>query len=309
MKNLIPLVLLSLAGPPALAQTFTIRLPTEPTNAAISFGPSDCESNWSQTLDWTVSSAMGTPTGPLKLWATKGECGDEPNSTGDVSFEATGLEYPTWAAVGKGSFTVDLRKLPSFTQTPQDDGGVAGLTCGDRNRDGPNKICGSYAYKTSLYDQNSVVARASHLQLNYDSTPPKRPVITAVDAFDDTARLTFTIDSDTTVLWAQLKAPDDADFTTRAEVASSVTAISLSGLRTHVTYRLRLIAFDAAGNESEKSDEKTATPISTSGFWGVYREAGGTEPGGCNVAPILVPGAALLLLLQLRRALARRRDP
>jgi len=58
------------------------------------------------------------------------------------------------------------------------------------------------------------------------------------------------------------------------------------------------------GNASPFNTPQSATPQASNGFWGEYKDAGGHEQGGCNVADAAVPsvfGALGVLLALIRR--------
>lgn len=287
-----------------LTAPFTIRMAADLTNATHLFGASSC--NTTLVVQWSVTLFSGTPNGPMKLWATKGECGDAP-AAGDHSFDD--VPWPNWQAAKQGTFNLKPAELPVFSSsTTSDDAGTTGNVCGTGGVSLSNQICGAYPYMTSLYAGTNTWMRASPLKLVYDTLPPAAPVISNVTAMDGSARVFFSIDSDTVTVEVQVKGPDDADFLRRAEVTSSVSALSVTGLRNSVEYRIRLIASDAAGNVSEPSAEVTATPIKTVGFWGSYRAAGGTDQAGCSAVPAGMPFLALLLGAGVRNGCRRRRN-
>ena len=62
---------------------------------------------------------------------------------------------------------------------------------------------------------------------------------------------------------------------------------------------MRLRCIDAAGNVSDPSSSVSVTPIKTLGFYGFYKQSGGTDTG-CSTGLGLVP--ALVALFALRRA-------
>jgi len=271
------------------AAQFTIRTSASSTDTEYAFGASDCSTTL--TLVWTVTGALGGVTnGNMKLWATSASsCADAPTSD-DLSFDD--VTPSTYLLTTTGTFTVTPSSFPGFATT----------ACGGADLSVTTRICGAYTYLASTYSSTTSVAQASPLALVYDTKPPSAPSITAVSAYDGTARITFSANSDVTSISAQVRGPDDADFTTRATVDSSVTLIKVTGLTNGVEYQLRLFGADAAGNESEPSEAISATSKQTSGFYGVYLDAGGTDAGGCSAAGGLIP---LLVVLLLRRAISR----
>ena len=203
--------------------------------------------------------------------------------------------------------------LDAFKAATTSDGGTL-LPCGSPTPfTRTQKICGSVEYAVAGF--NGVCGPVSHyaavpLKLVYDTEPPSAPTVTEHVPQDKGVRVSFTVGADTTAVLIEAQGPADPDYRPLAEVAVTSTTGSIKGenLENNVTYSVRLRAKDAAGNVSEPSDAFTETPILTLGFWGFYKDAGGTDAGGCSVGAGLMP--LLLVAFAFRRARKQvRRQP
>ncbi len=294
---------------------FTIRSSVNITNDTVLFSAGAC--NDLLTVQWSVSSYMGTPTGNLKLWATTAtSCPNDP-AAGDKTFDE--IPVYTWTMLKTGTFNVRYSDLPGFagTTTTADGGTVVTTSCGDADKFVSMLICGSYTSILGGFGASATPNNASPLKVIYDTQPPTAPTISSTSAFDGTARISFTADSDTSEVFAQARlVPDggfpdggDADvgFETRASASATATGVKLTGLVNNTTYQVRLFAKDAAGNQSPMSDPPVEVmPVRTIGFWGAYRDAGGTDQAGCTSVPAAWPVGALALSALLMRMRARR---
>ena len=283
-----------LMAPGAFAQTttlpFTIRTSASTTVDEYTFGAADCDTTL--TLTWTLNSASGSYTnGNMKFWATAlDSCGDAA-ATGDLTFDS--VPASSYLVTPTGTFTVTISDLPGFATT----------SCGAANLTSANRVCGAYTYLASTYASSTSVAQASSLKLTYDTEPPASPTIVSVAAYDGTARITFSADSDVATVGAQVMGPNDSTFASSQTADGSATVLEVAGLTNGLDYQLRLVGWDAASNESLPSEAVTVNPRKTLGFYGVYRAAGGTDTG-CTSVPGSFP--LLGLLLAVRSARVRR---
>ncbi len=78
-----------------------------------------------------------------------------------------------------------------------------------------------------------------------------------------------------------------------------------TGLINGTTYVVRAFSLDEVDNQSAPSDEQTAIPQASNGFWAEYKAAGGHDTGGCSSAGAAVP--SVLSALGVLVALLRRR--
>jgi hypothetical protein len=312
MKLRLALLLALFAGATAFAQTpvlpqISITRVDDPSNPKYTFGAAQC--NDTVTLQWvntlTISLTNQCAQNPLKLWASPGDsCPTAPAATDTIYPSIPNL---TLSSVRQGSFSVKISELPAFKPTASADGGTV-LSCNSTmpfTQD--HVICGSVDYATfsGICSTASTLA-ATPLQLIFDTQPPTAPVMTSATPQDQGVRATFTVDSDTTtVIMEVTEYVDDGgivgDFREIAQTASTNAFIHGGGLTDNVAYLVRLRSVDGAGNVSDPSDAQTVTPILTEGFWGFYKKAGGTDPGGgCSVGEGLMP--LLLAAFALRRA-------
>lgn len=296
-----------LSGLTAFAQTttttplaITISESLHPNLDTFTFGAADCSTpisiQWTNTLLINLTQCGANP---LKLWVTSGECGDLPRE-GDSRLpdvDATAL-----SVTRQGRFNVTpTTDFPDFKTTTTADGGTL-QQCGSAEPfTKTHRICGSVAYKLNsgfgCTGDNSFQP-ATSLKVVYDSEPPTPPTITEYAAQDEAVKVGFTVDSDTSVVLLEVNGGKFTDFTQIKDGTASNSSIKGDGLENNVTYQVRLRARDAAGNTSEPSAEIMVTPIKTLGFYGYYKDLGGTDQG-CSVGMGLMP--LLLTAFALRR--------
>lgn len=300
-----------LTGAASFAQTVLPRLAIvrldDPNLDTYTFGVAEC--NDTLTLGWTNTLTIpltACSSNPLKIWSTAGECQETPG-TADTRYED--VPSLTLNTIRQGTFSVKIAELPEFKTTTTADGGT-NLPCASGVVTTKiHRICASVEYANFTGTCGAAQRQtATSLKLVFDTQPPSPPEITEVSAQDQAVRLGFTVDSDTSVVTLEVKGPTDADWREIAETASTNGLIRGDKLENNVPYFARLRARDAAGNASEPSTEIQVTPIRTVGFWGYYKDAGGTEQGGCSVGVGLLP--LLLAAFAFRRARKQvRRDP
>lgn len=297
-----------LAGGAALAQT-NVVLPRlsivrvdNPNTDTYTFGAGACNDTltlrWSNTLTFALSNQCGQ--NPLKLWASAGSsCADAPVAS-DLRF--TDVPSTTVDQLRQGNFTVKLSELPDFKSAVATDGGTV-LPCGSSTPfTKTHVICGSaeYALPSGIGCASTTKMAAIPLKLVYDTLPPSAPTISEFTAQDSAVRVGFSVDSDTSTVLVEVKGPTDLDYFEKGETTATATYIRAEGLTNNTLYDVRLRAKDGAGNVSEPSGEVQVTPIRTVGFWGFYKDAGGTDGGGCSTGLGLAP--LLLLAFAFRRS-------
>lgn len=284
------------AGLAASAQTtttaaITLRAGADNTDT-YTIGPSDCTLRLRVT--WTYNYALGNLCSSLKLWSTDGSCGDAPG-TNDVRYDD--VSVITLTTTRSGSFDVPIATLPAFAATD------TATPCGAANLSKTHQVCGAVTYSLSTCGGFGTPStqEASPLKIVYDTLPPTAPTITGVTELDQSATVGFSVDTDTAYVLAEVQAQGTTGFVSKGEVVATAGSIKVTGLLNGTTYDLRLRARDEAGNVSDPSDVRPVTPIKTIGFWGAYRAAGGTDTGGCNAAPGLLPALLVLLPFWRRR--------
>ena len=303
-----------LMGSPALAQAVVpaITLTRVETNLdTYTFGAAQCGDTvgvrWTNTLLISLTQCIQMP---LKLWLTAGECGNAmvAGSTDVALTEIDAFTLSSTASGRQGTFTVKIPDLPEFKNTTTADGGVLRQCGGPEEFEKTHRVCGAVEYKVNAggfgCSGDSVFQTATPFKLVYDSKPPTAPTITEYAAQDEAVRVGFTVDTDTSLVLLEVKGPADADFRQIQEGLASNKSIKGTGLENNVTYEVQIRARDAAGNTSVPSTPITVTPIKTLGFFGYYKELGGTDQG-CSVGLGLMP--MLLVALALRRAGSKRR--
>jgi hypothetical protein len=295
-----------LLGLTAFAQTtttpvaITIAESLHPNLDTFTFGAADCATpisiQWTNTLLINLTSCGANP---LKMWVTAGECRDE-IGLNDSALED--IDAVTLNTVRQGRFNVTpIKDFPDFKTTTTTDGGTL-QQCGSMEPfTKQHRICGSVAYKLNSgfgCTGDNTFQTATSLKVVYDSEPPSAPTITDYAAQDEAVKVGFTVDSDTSVVLLEVMGGKYTDFTQIKDGSASNSSIKGDGLENNVMYQVRLRARDAAGNTSEPSPEISATPIKTLGFYGYYKDLGGTDQG-CSVGMGLMP--LLLTAFALRR--------
>lgn len=305
-----------LAGTTGFAQVPQIAITRvdDPNVNTYTFGAAQCNDSltlrWSNTLTFSLSTACSQ--NPMKLWASPGDsCPDVPAAT-DTKYED--VPSLTLNTLRQGTFTVKISELPDFKATTSADGGTLLACNGNTPFTKSHVICGSveYAISSGISCGTATKMTATPLKLVFDTQPPTAPTITEYAAQDKGVRMGFSVDSDTTTVIMEATEYSDAgvgDYRELAEAAATSNFIHADGLQNNVPYLVRLRAKDSAGNVSEPTEALIVTPILTLGFWGYYRNAGGTDPGnGCSVGTGLMP--LLLAAFAFRRARKQvRRQP
>ncbi len=292
----------SLAQTTQVLPRLAITRPDDPNVDTYTFGADQCSAtltlNWTNTLTTLSASCL---TNPLKLWSTAGECQETGPGADDTRYDE--VPFLTLVGIRGGSFSVKIAELPDFKTTAIADGGT-NLPCGDPTPfTKTHKVCGmvDYAISSGFGCGTAQHQMATPLKLVYDTQPPSPPTIDDSTAQDKGVRVAFTlVSSDTSTVLLEVKGPDDLDWRQLNEVPATNGVITGSGLQNNVPYQVRLRAKDGAGNVSDPSAEITVTPILTLGFWGFYKDAGGTEQGGCSVGAGLMP--LLFAAFAFRRA-------
>jgi hypothetical protein len=303
MKRLAFLIGFLTAGA-AMAQVtlsqVTLRRAEDATGDTYTFTGDQC--NASLNMRWANNGVVTVLCSALRVWSTQGECGDAPG-TGDVRYDD--VPQLTFQSIRAGTFTLKIAELPGFANPASADGGVA-QTCGSPLFSKTHRVCGSIDTSFNGCVSISKLA-ASGLKLVYDALPPGPPTMTEVTAQDEAVRVAFTVDSDTSKVFVEALREGGVDYVTVGEAPVVNAYVRGEGLENGVKYLVRLRAVDAAGNVSEPSDEEEVTPVRTLGFWGYYKDKGGTDGQGCSVGLGLVPLAAALLVF--RRRQQKREDP
>lgn len=264
--------------------TFGIRETPQSTTDQLIIGASSCGE--SRILYWVWNQLGTQPCNNMRLWATEGSCGNQP---ADADKEYDAVTPLLVSSLRTGTFSININELPGFKEgssTPC--GGAQTLTK-------EHKICAAVPASLQCFGlQTPQTITASPLRIIYDAQPPSAPIISNVLLQDKALRLEFSVSSDTTQIVPFVRKQGDADFVRRSTVSLGTgRSVVVEGLLNGTTYDVMLRAVDSAANESADSEIVSGTPRRTVGFWGAYRDAGGTEAGGCSAAPALLPLLAL----------------
>lgn len=289
-------LLLSLVASSALAQTtttvtFGIRETPQSTTDQIVIGASACSET--RIVYWLWNQIGTIPCNNMRVWATDGSCGNEPGSK-DVEYASVSPLLLQQAR--QGSFSITIAELPGFAAGTTTPCGAAETLTKD------HKICAAVPTAVSCGIQSTTVTTASPLRIIYDAQPPNAPVISDVASQDKALKVSFSVSSDTSEVVPFTRALGETDFRRHKTVSlGSSRSISVDELLNGTTYDVKLRAIDSAGNESTDSELASGTPKRTIGFWGAYRDAGGTDTGGCSSAPFfLLPLLTIALLVRRR---------
>ncbi len=251
------------------------------------FNAKDC--NLTINVNWTNTALVGLcASTDLRIWASELECQDTAG-TSDFVF-ATISQSQLSARAGTGSLTVS--QLPGFRNSD------AGVQCGADGVERSHRICGGYKLAGTGV-AGCTNAQTNSLSAVYDTKAPVAPTIT-VDAQDTGLLVKFSASSDTSVVHVFVREQGSAgSFIEKGQLAAITgSSVKISGLTNDVAYEVVAQSEDAAGNFSVNSEVITATPRLTLGFYGRYREAGGSDTAGCTAVgglPILLAGGLWLL--------------
>jgi hypothetical protein len=259
------------------------------------------------TGTWTAA-LTGAPCSSLVMWLTSAsDCEALPTGT-DVTLSTT----PSTLLSGTSAMHTGSTQFTVSTMLSAGSDAGTSVACGAIGIEQTYLLCASVSMDQSLLcttkqTVQTTVASMNAASIKYDTKAPGAPVLNSVDPLDGALSASFGpgADTDTANDFFQLQiAQGDAGvFTnvTGGEIPASTTTSNVSGLTDGTPYTIRLYAVDAAGNQSGYSNEISATPVASSGFWGQYRKDEGGAVG-CAMDP-----AALVLLLAAAPLLRRRR--
>jgi hypothetical protein len=292
-----------LASPAALAQTLTLSFGG--SGSAITsraFSQSDCNNNSGVVVTWTVAN-LGTVCNNLQIFVTNGgSCPTTPTTSStdggvaDVilgTFSATDL-----AALTGNTNNFVIRNMPA----------LAGAC--PANTDVTNALCGSVQYRPTGATDCTTLNSSSDLSIRFDSLPPVAPIISSLLPQD--SKIIVALDpngeADTSfyrVQYAPQLGSSDAglNFISVPDFSAQNNSVTISSLTNGQLYVVQAFQLDEVGNLSPASAQATGTPLASNGFWAEYKDAGGHEQGGCNVADAAFPSVlgALGVLASLWR--------
>jgi Synergist-CTERM protein sorting domain-containing protein len=283
--RLLPFLLLLPAV--SAAQTITLNFADASTDTRV-VGPNSCDARIAVTYDAVAGIALCER---MEIWASAGGC---ETTRGDAPLLASlsNSDFLNNAGRVSGTLDVHVAALPIFNE----------VACADYADEAEVSICASFKV-TQLYGDCLSVQSSTEPVIVFDALPPPRPVIESVVSMDSALRLRVPTAVDVRLFVDLALAEDpEAPWVRVASTTTSGQGVTVSHLENDVRYRLRVIAEDAALNVSEPSEVVEGTPIATQGFWGDYKDKGGSEVG-CSAA-----GSGPLSLLALLALLWRRRS-
>ena len=290
MHRLLPIALALLLPSAALAQSvLTLTFPD--TTETATFSGEDCGGR--TTVNWTVTTATQTCT-ELRLWVTAASCGDD--------FTAADFDLGDFniATVRAGTVNIDVLDLPGWTSAA--DGGVG---CSDASTK-TWKVCGYFETPGGIGfcsgSNNTKTTKSATLK--YDGLPPPAPTLIEARGIDGAIRARVTTGEDTrAVRFAARPSGDTSPFVFGGDVLviSGTADARIEGLSNGQFYEVAAIGVDSAGNQSGESNILEGKPNLVQGFWGAYKDAGGSEAGGCAAAPGLVFALASITAVLVSR--------
>lgn len=290
------LVGLLLTASTALGQTVTFS-GTVISNNQIVVSKGDCATN--RTVTWTRA---GTFCDSVFLWVsgTDESCSGEPGSDD--------LELATLSAT-------DTTTTGTETFSASQVLARASATCESQTTERRFRLCATTKRaNTTTTGCESTASSVGTPAVTFilDPVPPQVPSAPTAVGLDEALSVRVTPPSDATTMRVQvqaLSAGTDAgtdadggagtvgDPILSEEQATDNPVFRVENLQNGVTYEVRALAFDRAGNRSGLSDAVQGTPIASSGFFGAYVNAGGDETGGCGAAGGSIAGGAALAIL------------
>lgn len=283
MRSLIPILLLLPALAQAQTQSLTLSFANNTTTRVV--GPGQCDTSITFSF-----SASATACEDLQVWLTTGSCGNDPvKADGDVVVHTVSVADFNATRTGTGEFAVT--RLPIFSEE----------ACGVLQDEVDVGLCGRVKTPNGFSGACDANVKSTGLTVTYDALPPSRPVISDIAELDEGLRVTVASLEAGARLRAEVAPAGSTDFVSGATTITNTRSVVVNGLENGTTYSVRVVALDAAGNESEASEPVDGTPVPSQGFWGNYKDAGGQDTGGCSAVGGLSASWALLALGLLRR--------
>ena len=130
-------------------------------------------------------------------------------------------------------------------------------------------------------------------KLYYDTVAPEKPKSFTLSPGEKSITVNWTYPDDTEaddyaknkIFYVKSSENTDDGVTFSEEESESGTSFKINNLENNVEYSVKMLTIDFAGNESEETEIKTASPIPSDDFYEYYEKNGGTEDGGhCFIA-------------------------
>jgi uncharacterized protein (TIGR03382 family) len=298
-------LVLLLVSSPALAQQISLAFGSG--NASnFPFNQGSCNNNSSYIITWTASGlGSGTACANMQIFVTNaGSCPNSPNTGGgadagsgvaDVIIQTVDINT---LATGSGTVPAQrLRDMPGLGGSCPDGITVTNAVCASvQTRAVGSTSCDTFQTSTT------------NLTLQYDAKPPVPP---GMNLLPQDAKIQVQLNAEGETLsrfevqYAEAP-PGDAgpDWRQGPSLEATKTSVAITGLTNGVEYLVQARSVDVVDNVSAFNTPLSATPQSSNGFWGEYKDAGGHDTGGCSSAGAAFPsvlGALGVLVALLRR--------
>ena len=279
-----------LLAAPGLASAATLTLGDSLISRA------ECTDRASQevTLSWDFSGSSGST---YEIAASNvSSCPDSSSDTSattavivtGITASSTSGSYP-----GSGDPAIHLSDVFSAA-------GVTSSACTAAD-DSQAYVC------VRLLDSSGNVTATASARLRLQVTAPPPPVSVTVAPGESALHVSWSAGTATDAAPASSKTYRvlaAAGGVTKQSAETSDTSIRFAGLEIGTTYDVQVVAYSEAGNASEPSELVAGTPVNVTDYWEAYKQAGGTEPGGCSHGP---GGLAALLAALWTAVVVRRR--
>jgi hypothetical protein len=276
------------------------ELPTSTTDQLV-IGRADCGSD--RVLTWIFTQRFPQPCSAMRIWATTANSCAATPATGDREFDSVPVQALSLVQQFSGSFTINIGQLPGFaagSATPCDSAATKNVT---------HLICSVTQTSPNCFGAGGFpvpqqATNGSPLSIVLDVEAPNAPILSEPRSIDKGLRIAVSASSDTVGLIPFVREQGTMEFSQRSRTTlGGSKELQLEGLLNDTTYDVKVQAVDAAGNVSADSGLISGTPRRVVGFWAAYRDAGGTDMGGCHSTPgLLAPLLALLALSRRRRS-------
>ena len=291
-----------LLGAAASAQTISLNfVGASQQVTTLAKGPSGC--NDQVRVAWTTSGLdSSNACTSLQIWVTNSQsCGTGPGTASS--------DGGTDLIIGTFSLATQAQGLANNFRVA-DMPGVVGAGGCNAIVDIRNAVCSSVDFRTAGIGGTCGTLSAANLIVRYDTAPPASPTMSLLPQDGKiTVRLGNNNDNDVLNYLVEyaVEPPGGGtpSWTTLPEIPATMSSKSIDGLINGTTYVVRSYSLDEVDNQSAPSDEQTAIPQASNGFWAEYKAAGGHDTGGCSSTGAAVP--SVLSALGVLVALLRRR--
>ena len=290
-----------LLGAAASGQTINLNFIGSPALTTLARGPAGC--NDQVQVSWTTSGlSSGNACSSLEIWVTNSQtCGDHPSTAGSDAGTGTDFSIGTFSLA-----TQHLRHREHLQGVghPRGGGELRASSGTSRTPSAPRSTTATPSVETAANTQgvatsSSATTRSRPNPPTLDLLPQDSKIVVRLGNNGDTDVLNFLVQ-----YAVQPSGGGSPSWVTLPEIPATVTSKAIDGLINGTTYVVQAFSLDEVDNVSPASDEQSATPQASNGFWGEYKAAGGADTGGCSATGAAVPsvlGALGVLVALLRR--------